>query len=290
MGLGKGAVAQQSGLDSLKQAFRVFMQSYALPLYILSLFAFTMLAPVDLSFPAYKELILKIFLMHFVFMGLLEWTIPRRYAAEGVKKKSQSLIVGVFNVFALGSFTKGAGVAFMISFVAMLSGGIQYPLGIHELPLFVQVLFAFLLNDLLRYWVHRTQHTVPFLWKFHRFHHDVETLNLTNLYRSHPLDYFLRNIFPPIVVFGLGFSGEAIFFSGMISMIAMYSHCGADLRLGLLNRIFVTSEVHRWHHVKEFKGIGYNFAVCLAIWDQLFGTYHMEPETEAPTLELGIRD
>jgi len=34
--------------------------------------------------------------------------------------------------------------------------------------------------DFLYYWVHRLQHTVPFLWRFHQVHHATEELNAAN--------------------------------------------------------------------------------------------------------------
>ena len=41
----------------------------------------------------------------------------------------------------------------------------------------LQFLFVFLTLDFTRYWVHRADHRVPFLWSFHRVHHSSLTLD-----------------------------------------------------------------------------------------------------------------
>ena len=74
----------------------------------------------------------------------------------------------------------------------------------------------------------------------------------------------------------------------MFALTGMFSHCGADLKFNICNKIFSTNQVHRWHHVKYFDGIGYNFGVVLSIWDQLFGTYFIDAKEEK--LELGVVD
>jgi sterol desaturase/sphingolipid hydroxylase (fatty acid hydroxylase superfamily) len=61
-------------------------------------------------------------------------------------------------------------------------------------------------------------------------------------------------------------------------MSALLSHCGGDVKGGVLNYLFVTPEVHRWHHAVDVpQGYGYscNYGVEFSFWDILFGTYYM---------------
>jgi hypothetical protein len=47
---------------------------------------------------------------------------------------------------------------------------------------------------------------------------------------------------------------------------------------GLLNYLFVTPEVHRWHHSAEVpEGYGYscNYGVEFSFWDMIFGTFYL---------------
>ncbi|HKJ86785.1 MAG TPA: sterol desaturase family protein [Spirochaetia bacterium] len=42
--------------------------------------------------------------------------------------------------------------------------------------------------DLWTYWWHRFNHTVPFLWRFHRAHHTDTEMGATTAYRFHPVE------------------------------------------------------------------------------------------------------
>lgn len=274
----------------MKNSIRLFIRSYFVPLYILLIGVYLTTLSTGYISQKRESLLAMFFFAHIFVMAGLEWFDPRAYAKETKRRKLYSLFSSAVNTLVVGTVVKAALVAGVIYSMHFLLKGNMDPFGIQQIPLVLQVAIAFALNELLRYWIHRWQHTVPALWHFHKFHHEVETLNVTNLYRSHPIDYFLRNIVPPVLIYSFGFSIEATFYSTMITMIAMFSHCGADLRLGFWNKIFVTAEVHRWHHVKEFKGVGYNFAVCFALWDHVFGTYKLEVEDPETPLTLGISD
>ena len=66
----------------------------------------------------------------------------------------------------------------------------------------VYALVFLLFEDGSRFFVHRTMHNVPFLWRLHRVHHSAEILTPLTLFRVHPLEsiiYFLRGL----LVFGL---------------------------------------------------------------------------------------
>jgi hypothetical protein len=49
----------------------------------------------------------------------------------------------------------------------------------------VSFLAAFLLIDFLNYAVHRCQHAIPFLWRFHALHHSDPDVDVTTSVRHH---------------------------------------------------------------------------------------------------------
>jgi len=153
-------------------------------------------------------------------------------------------------------------------------------------PLWLQLILATLLYEFLRYGIHRVQHIVPFLWELHAYHHSVTDLKASNTFVSHPLDFALRNILPPIILAYVGFNPAAILFGvGIVSTASLMSHCGAGLHAGWLNRIFVTPEVHRWHHsVKVPEGHRYsvNYGVGTVLGDLLFVTYYLPMKDGVP--------
>jgi hypothetical protein len=105
-----------------------------------------------------------------------------------------------------------------------------------------------------RYWMHRLQHTVPFLWELHSYHHRVTDLQATNTFVSHPIDFALRNVVFGLVLGIIGFNPLAIVIGTTASFApGVFSHCGAEVKGGFLNYLFVTPEVHRWHHSEEVR-------------------------------------
>jgi Fatty acid hydroxylase superfamily len=77
----------------------------------------------------------------------------------------------------------------------------------------------------------------------------------------------------------IGFSPLALLIAVPATNISgTFSHCGGDLKGGLLNYLFVTPEVHRWHHSAEVpEGYGYscNYGVEFSFWDMIFGTFYL---------------
>jgi sterol desaturase/sphingolipid hydroxylase (fatty acid hydroxylase superfamily) len=99
---------------------------------------------------------------------------------------------------------------------------------------------------------------------------------------SHPLDFALRNILVFLVLGVIGFDPLAIVFAVPVGGVAAgTSHWGTDVRCGVLNYVFVTPEVHRWHHsaqVPEGHKYSCNYGVEFIFWDILFGTFHLPQE------------
>ena len=126
-------------------------------------------------------------------------------------------------------------------------------------PFWFQVATILLVVSLFRYWMHRMQHTIPFLWELHSYHHRVTDLTASNGEVSNPVDFALRNVIIFLILGVIGFDPIALVLTVPFTNItANFSHCAADIKAGFLNYIFVTPEVHRWHHtakVPEGRGL-----------------------------------
>src|SRR5215467_231877 len=127
--------------------------------------------------------------------------------------------------------------------------------------------------------MHRAQHTNNFLWELHSYHHRVTDLKATNAEVSNPIDFALRNVIVFLVLGVIGFNPLAIFIAFPITNVtATFSHCGGDVKGGLLNYVMVTPEVHRWHHsAKVPDGYGYscNYGVEFSFWDIILRTFYL---------------
>jgi sterol desaturase/sphingolipid hydroxylase (fatty acid hydroxylase superfamily) len=146
-------------------------------------------------------------------------------------------------------------------------------------PFWFQIVAILLSVSFFRYWMHRLQHTNSFLWELHSYHHRVTDLQALNAEVSNPVDFALRNVVVFLILGIIGFDAYAILLAVTASNIsAFFSHCGADVKGGVLNYLLVTPEVHRWHHAVDVpQGYGYscNYGVEFSFWDSLFGTYYL---------------
>src|SRR5215469_10049234 len=77
------------------------------------------------------------------------------------------------------------------------------PVGKADIPMLASWL-VFLLLDVMRYLVHRCEHAVPFLWRFHALHHSDPDVDVTTSVRHHPVEYVLATGFYWLAALALG--------------------------------------------------------------------------------------
>lgn len=155
---------------------------------------------------------------------------------------------------------------------------------------FIAVFGLFLLfDDLTQYWWHRLSHTVPWLYKLHRPHHNAQYLSIRMVYRN--------NLFYYCLMPGLWFSGILIYLGGgwvyafyIVLKMAVIFGAHSDVRwdkhlyghpilsrvMWVVERTISTPTTHAAHHGKHaddgithYKG---NYGNLLFFWDVLFGT------------------
>lgn len=162
--------------------------------------------------------------------------------------------------------------------------------GVLEAWPFAAVFVLFLLfDDLSQYWWHRLSHTVPWLYKLHRPHHNAGYLSIRAVYRN--------NLFYYLMMPGLWFSGVLIYLGGgwvyafyIVLKMAVIFGAHSDVRwdrrlyaskwlspiMWVVERTISTPATHSAHHgkhiadgVTHYKG---NYGNLLFFWDVLFGT------------------
>ncbi len=151
-----------------------------------------------------------------------------------------------------------------------------------DAPLGFRVVAYLLLLDFSIYWIHRIEHSVPWLWAFHQVHHSQEELTIMATYRNHPLDIWLRGFVGPVifmVIFGLP---PVVWFplSFLWDVTLNLSHLEVNWTYGPLRWLLVSPVSHAIHHSIEDRHQHRNFGANLAIWDRLFGT--ADTGTERP--------
>lgn len=199
----------------------------------------------------------------------------------------------------LVNFATGLGIFLLIKpVVTWLSESLDWKLLSLDIgPSWLHFLFAFVLIDGSRYWVHYAHHRVSILWKFHRVHHSSETLDASSGLRMHAVDFIQLGLIP-IFWFGLLFDISAweewLLPSALSVGIIFDAFQHSSLRFPLQNpvckawhRFLNNPHFHAWHHIKDAQLCDGNYGNVLLVWDRIFRT---DVTKEALPPEFGITD
>lgn len=152
------------------------------------------------------------------------------------------------------------------------------------------ILIAAAFGDFFYYWMHRAQHAIPALWRFHSVHHSIEKMGAGTGYQhfTQPaLEAFLIAVPASLVVA----SEKVSILYFVLSCYGYYLHSSTRIHLGPLRHIFVDNRVHRIHHSNQSHHFDKNFGVFTTLWDRVFGTVYLPGNDEWPdTGLLGQRE
>jgi sterol desaturase/sphingolipid hydroxylase (fatty acid hydroxylase superfamily) len=148
-----------------------------------------------------------------------------------------------------------------------------------------------LVFDIWQYWAHRLQHTVPFLWETHKFHHSETALNSSTIARAHILSnlLFLILYLPVLIILG----PQTPHFIALFLMFKLWgfvNHSNIRLNLGPLTPIISGPQWHRLHHSLCGEHHDKNFAAFFPFIDILFGTYYRPARNEYPPTGLPVEE
>lgn len=154
-------------------------------------------------------------------------------------------------------------------------------------PMFMQVILMLVSAEFLRYWVHRLAHVWSPLWRLHAVHHSPDKLYWLNTSRFHPLEKGIQFLFDalPFILLGVSEVVLSVYFV-FYAINGFFQHSNINLRLGVLNYVISSAQLHRWHHSKDIGKSGTNFGNNLIIWDLLFGSRYLPKGLQVG--ELGL--
>ncbi len=182
------------------------------------------------------------------------------------------------------------------SLVFGYTGGSRFGiLYIQAIPRILRPAAAFIIFDIWMYAWHMANHRVPFLWLFHRSHHNDPEMDASTSLRLHPAEIIISSVvrLPVYALIGMDAHILAVYEAVLMSSI-LFHHSNISLPpwLDRLLRIFiVTPDMHRVHHSWKRTEINTNFSSVTSVWDRLFGTYKYSGDTKSITLGLpGYRE
>ena len=210
-----------------------------------------------------------------------EWAgSPKDYALDLLHMLSTALATEGWRALTLGALMWGA---------ATLSGVVGGTLWPAFLPWWAQLALALLIGDFGAYWVHRLCHRSDLLWRVHAMHHSSERLYVFSSGRNHPMNAILAYGSQLLPLTLLGAPVEVIALISVFTAVhGMLQHANIDMRHGVLNHVFSTAELHRWHHATVREDSDTNFGSNLILWDWVFRTRHLPADREIR--EVGLTD
>lgn len=191
-------------------------------------------------------------------VGLLAWIIAVPAVALWVEKSS----IGLFNLIAL--------------------------------PLWAEILAAFLLLDFAMWLQHLLTHKLPFLWRFHKVHHADPDIDVSTAIRFHPGEIAFSVLWKSCWVLLLGISAPVILtFEAWLAANAAFNHGNIELprRVDRMIRPFlVTPDMHLVHHSTELYEQQRNYGFALTLWDRMFRSYLAESAKGRDRQAIGVVD
>lgn len=173
----------------------------------------------------------------------------------------------------------------------------------HYFNLFSFTVFAFIIDDFLRFFHHWCMHKIPWLWRFHKTHHSAKILTPITLYRAHPVEVFISTIRNSLSAgFAVGFF--VYFFEAQVSYFQIlsvnffgfaFNFLGSNLRhshipisFGIMETLFISPKQHQIHHSQDKEHYDKNFGVSLSIWDRLMGSLVRSKDVQGK-IHFGVR-
>jgi len=131
-------------------------------------------------------------------------------------------------------------------------------------PILELLIAVMVLDFMAQYLVHYLLHKVSFMWRFHMIHHSDTKVDATTGTRHHPGDYIFRELFG---LFAIALLGAPIAFYVFYKMLTVPRWIDFPLSL-----VFITPNLHKFHHHFERPWTDTNFGNIFSFWDRLFGT------------------
>lgn len=184
-----------------------------------------------------------------------------------------NLPLALLNAIILGAICSGC-VCTVSVYMERHGLGIFNVIGMNSLS--GEVVSLFIL-DLTAYSWHVANHRVALLWRFHSVHHSDEIFDASTAVRFHIGELLVSLVVRLAVVafFGLPVFGILVF-EIVYAFFNFFVHGNIRLPEGFRRKfaaVFVTPDLHRFHHSANKDDLNTNFGTIFSIWDRMFRTF-----------------
>ena len=145
------------------------------------------------------------------------------------------------------------------------------------IPLWPKLILTLFVMDLFAQYIpHYLMHKVKPFWRFHVVHHSDTHVDVSTGTRHHPGEWIIRESFTVIGVIVMGLPvGLYFMHRSFQALFTYFNHANISLPKWLdktIGLVFVSPNMHKFHHHHQRPWTDSNFANSFSIWDRLFGT------------------
>jgi sterol desaturase/sphingolipid hydroxylase (fatty acid hydroxylase superfamily) len=204
-----------------------------------------------------------------------------------LKHAAHNLVIAVFNTLTLG-LVFGSVTVMVAEWTARNQFGLLNSVTIAG-PL--RFGLALVLLDGWMYVWHRANHTIPFLWRFHRMHHSDRHMDVTTATRFHLGEHVGASLLRLGLIPLLGFEvWNLVVYDTLVIASTQFHH--ADISLGRWDRwlrlVIVTPTIHKVHHSDWREETDSNYSTVLSSWDRLARSFRMRDDPK--TIVFGLKE
>ena len=210
--------------------------------------------------PWYESIRIYVFLTLFVIIYILEFFYSKRQLRVQRKKR---LFVNLALIALSNVVLKLCLPMTLVEWAVFLSKHSWGLFSFLELNDFLRIALAILLLDLAIYFQHRFFHRNKFFWRFHQVHHADIDFDVSTGVRFHPIEIVFSLAWKMMIIAVFGMPFLAVFlFELILSSSSLWTHANFSLPQSInsiLQKIFVTPDMHRIHHSTEAREYNSNF-------------------------------
>jgi len=138
----------------------------------------------------------------------------------------------------------------------------------------LRLILTIFLLDFVTYLRHISQHIIPFLWRFHKLHHQDNTVIASTWFRFHIVEIFYSVFIKVCCIFFLGITFyQIIIYEILVLFYSLFQHSNINLPKSYkISILFATPFFHRLHHSILKTEQDSNYWIIFSFWDSIFWT------------------
>jgi sterol desaturase/sphingolipid hydroxylase (fatty acid hydroxylase superfamily) len=219
------------------------------------------------------------------------WIVERRHPIEPGQARSEILLdyrLVLASVVLKRAFAPlvGLGTAMWVNaagggFITLRGDGWWFPVSL------ALIIFIFEFEG---YWLHRLQHSVPFLWSMHSLHHSAPAMTAATGARHYWVEGAIMAALLPSLALIFKIPHDVLKILPYYFLTEQLAHMNAKVQLGPLTLVLNNPQFHRIHHSIEPQHYDKNFCKNLPILDLIFGTAWIPGKDEFPRTGLSTKE